>query len=239
MKVTEFQKEIGVNSRGFGSFMGQHGKFKGDKSNVYYNAFAFFKKRELQGVKPPKKAKISKEEEEKKFDVSAIKLDGESTTSVPVYDTCDEIRKKISAYLREPGVTQAAFLREIAKTYPEEKKIQPKILSDFLGKKRADRWKYEFCILCFLSQRGNGEAVGELWWCVDTKNSSSRRIWCHVSERAVEDNRTYYLPVFAFPLAFGLVSFSKLFAPGIIPPISCHYDVRHQDDAELDNTKLI
>lgn len=46
MKVTEFQKEIGVNSRGFGSFMGQHGKFKGDKSNVYYNAFAFFKKRE-------------------------------------------------------------------------------------------------------------------------------------------------------------------------------------------------
>lgn len=55
----------------------------------------------------------------------------------------------------------------------------------------------------------------------------------------VFESRTYYLPVFAFPLAFGLVSFSKLFAPGIIPPISCHYDVRHQDDAELDNTKLI
>ncbi|KAF7878798.1 hypothetical protein EAF04_000001 [Stromatinia cepivora] len=137
MKVTEFQKKIGANSKSYGSFIGQNGKFKGDKSNVYYNAFAFFKKRELQGVKPPKKAKVSKAEEEKKFDVSAIKLDGESTASVPVYDSCDEVRKKISAYLREPGVTQAAFLREIAKTYPEEKKIQSKVLNDFLGKKGA------------------------------------------------------------------------------------------------------
>lgn len=156
----------------------------------------------LQGVKPPKKAKISKEEEEKKFDVSAIKLDGESTTSVPVYDTCDEIRKKISAYLREPGVTQAAFLREIAKTYPEEKKIQPKILSDFLGKKGPTAGNtssaYYASYVFFEKIRirdgkpksKHREEMEKQWESsggVDTKNSSSRRIWCHVSERAVED----------------------------------------------------
>ncbi|ESZ96296.1 hypothetical protein SBOR_3351 [Sclerotinia borealis F-4128] len=113
MKVTEFQKKIGANGKSYSSFL----------------------ENRLQGVKPPKKPKVSKEEEEKKFDVSEIKLDGESTASVPVYDSCDEVRKKISAYLREPGVTQASFLREIAKTYTEEKKIQSKVLNDFLGKK--------------------------------------------------------------------------------------------------------
>ncbi|KAJ8069573.1 hypothetical protein OCU04_000012 [Sclerotinia nivalis] len=212
MKVTEFQKKIGANSKSYGSFMGQSGKFKGDKSNVYYNAFAFFKKRELQGVKPPKKAKVSKAEEEKKFDVSAIKLDGESTISVPVYDSCDEIRKKISAYLREPGVTQAAFLREIAKTYPEEKKIQSKVLNDFLGKKGATAGNtssvyyasYVFFEKLRLrdgkSKSKHREEMEKQWASeggIDTKTSSSRGYWCHVSERAVEDK-------------YGKVSFYKI-----------------------------
>lgn len=83
---------------------------------------------------PKKKVKKG---EEKDNDVSAIKLDGEDELEVEVYDTCDEMRKKISAYLREPGVTQAGGLREIAKTYPDGKKIQSKVLNDFLGKKGA------------------------------------------------------------------------------------------------------
>ncbi|RAL63328.1 hypothetical protein DID88_003753 [Monilinia fructigena] len=202
MKVTEFQKKIGVNSRSYGSFMGQNGKSKGDKSNVYYNAFAFFKKRELQGVKPPKKAKVSKAEEEKKFDVSAIKLDGEFTTSVPIYDTCDEVRKKISAYLREPGVTQAAFLREIAKTYPEEKKIHSKILNDFLGKKGPTAGNtssaYYASYVFFEKIRirdgkpksKHREEMEKQWASsggVDTKLPSSLGILCQVGERPVED----------------------------------------------------
>ncbi|KAF4630270.1 hypothetical protein G7Y89_g7866 [Cudoniella acicularis] len=43
-------------------------------------------------------------------------------------------RKKISAYLAEPGITQAGFLREVAKTYPDSRKIQSKVLDDFLSK---------------------------------------------------------------------------------------------------------
>jgi len=35
---------------------------------------------------------------------------------VPVYDTCDTVRRKIRAHLRKDGVTQAAFLRAITAT---------------------------------------------------------------------------------------------------------------------------
>ncbi|KAF7959251.1 hypothetical protein EAE96_002765 [Botrytis aclada] len=202
MKVTEFQKQIGTNSRSYGAFMGQSGKFKGDQSNVYLNAFTFFKKRELQGVKPPKKPKVSKAEEQKKFDVSAIKLDGESTTSVPVYDSCDEVRKKIRAYLREPGVTQAAFLREIAKTYPEEKRIQSKVLNDFLGKKGPSAGNtsstYYAAYVFFEKVRirdgkpksKHREEMEKQWASeggVDTKTPSSRGYFCFGDERPVED----------------------------------------------------
>lgn len=116
--------------------MGQNGPDKGSGSDVYYAAFKFFKRRELQGIKVPKK-RVRPAEEATKSDVSRIHLEGEEDQSIPVYDSCDEIRKKISAYLREPGVTQAGFLREIAKAYPEGKKIQSKVLNDFLGKRGA------------------------------------------------------------------------------------------------------
>ncbi len=45
------------------------------------------------------------------------------------------MRKKVNAFLREPDVTQAAFLREVAKTHPDGKAIQSKQLTDFLSKK--------------------------------------------------------------------------------------------------------
>lgn len=134
MKVGEFQKAICVNSRSYGTFMGQSGPYKGSGSSVYVNAFAFFKHRELNGIKPLKK-KVKKEDEVKQNDVSAIVLDGEAEGEVKVYDTCDEVRKKIRAYLAGPSVTQAGFLREIAKTYGNDRKIQSKSLNDFLGKK--------------------------------------------------------------------------------------------------------
>ncbi|TVY84794.1 hypothetical protein LSUE1_G001029 [Lachnellula suecica] len=134
MKVGEFQKEIGANSKSYSSFMGQTGPYKGSGSCVYSNAFAFFKLRELSGIKAPKK-KVKKEDEVKQNDVSAIQLEGEAENAVEAYDTCDEVRKKIRAYLATPSVTQAGFLREIAKTYGDDRKIQSKVLNDFLGKK--------------------------------------------------------------------------------------------------------
>ncbi|KAF2138511.1 uncharacterized protein K452DRAFT_290651 [Aplosporella prunicola CBS 121167] len=66
MKVGEFQSAIGVSSNAYSRFMGQQGPTKGQMSDVYQNAWAFFKKRELKGIPMPrKKAKKADESDEK------------------------------------------------------------------------------------------------------------------------------------------------------------------------------
>jgi hypothetical protein len=86
-------------------------------------------------MKPPQKKKSTEAVDDMKMDVSNIHLDGEEHKDVPVYDTCDEVRKKIRAFLCQDGVTQAVFLREIAKTFGNGRKIQANMLNEFLGKK--------------------------------------------------------------------------------------------------------
>lgn len=46
-------------------------------------------------------------------DFLQVHLDGEEDDKVPVYDTCADVRRKISAHLRDPGVTQAQFCRDL------------------------------------------------------------------------------------------------------------------------------
>ncbi|KAI2470195.1 hypothetical protein F4781DRAFT_430611 [Annulohypoxylon bovei var. microspora] len=139
MKVGEFQKTIGVSSGAYQQFMSQRGTYKGNECETYARASAFFKKCEMHGLQasPPKKAKKAKKGEGKKvLDVGDIELEGEDTQEVPVYDTCDEIRKKIRALLRKPDVSQAAFCQAISKGFPEGgRKVQSRQLNAFLGKK--------------------------------------------------------------------------------------------------------
>ncbi|KAI1653249.1 hypothetical protein F4813DRAFT_375213 [Daldinia decipiens] len=134
MNVGDFQKAIGVSSGAYQRFMNQSGTYKGKDCDTYRKAFTLFKKRELQGLKavPPKRPRKSESEA---LDVSDIKLYGEDTQSVPVYDTCDEVRKKIRAFLRKPDISQSAFCRAIAKSFPGEKRIQSRQLNCFLDKK--------------------------------------------------------------------------------------------------------
>jgi hypothetical protein len=70
---------------------------------VCQNAFAFFKHRELNDIKAPRK-KVKKEDEDKATDVSGVHLEGEEEEEIPVYDTCDMVRKKIREYLAHPSV---------------------------------------------------------------------------------------------------------------------------------------
>ncbi|KAF1938543.1 hypothetical protein EJ02DRAFT_473407 [Clathrospora elynae] len=49
-----------------------------------------------------------------KLHLDEVVLDGKMDDGVQVYDTCDEIRRKINAHLKIPGVTQASFLRAIS-----------------------------------------------------------------------------------------------------------------------------
>lgn len=59
MNVGEFQKAIGVTGNAYSRFMGQNGTTKGIESSVYGAAWAFFKKRELQGLKMTRKTAAS------------------------------------------------------------------------------------------------------------------------------------------------------------------------------------
>ncbi|TDZ14192.1 hypothetical protein Cob_v012877 [Colletotrichum orbiculare MAFF 240422] len=71
-------------------------------------------------------------------DLSDIHLDGDETMSVPVYDTCQDIRTKINAQLRKDGATKAGFLRAIVKAaYPpgSDAKMAASLLANFLAKK--------------------------------------------------------------------------------------------------------
>lgn len=135
MKVTHFQKENGINSNSYGRFMKLKGPYSGIDNQTYHQAHRFFRKREEKGIKPlpPKKPTAA---DVAKFDVSGVSLDGEALDEVRVFDDCNEVRRKINAHLKEPGITAAGFCREMAKFFSDaDKKIQSKQLNDFLKKK--------------------------------------------------------------------------------------------------------
>lgn len=155
MKVGQFQDKIGVSSNAYLRFMKQSGPTKGLGCDTYQNAWEFFKKRELKGIPlPRKKAKTSKNSDDSKsksskgaakkgsgdIDISDIHLDGEDTDSVPIHDTCSEIRKKISAYLRKPNVTSTQFCRDLAGQYhtKQDSKVSTSQLQQFRGKSKPD-----------------------------------------------------------------------------------------------------
>ncbi|OCL14862.1 hypothetical protein AOQ84DRAFT_330342 [Glonium stellatum] len=75
-------------------------------------------------------------------DVSDIHLEGEEEDKVPVYETCDMIRRKIDQYLKKPGVTQASFCRDLQAQYHTPsgpKSITSSQLASFRGKKGYDK----------------------------------------------------------------------------------------------------
>ncbi|KAI0884045.1 uncharacterized protein GGS22DRAFT_189171 [Annulohypoxylon maeteangense] len=153
MTKTDFSKAIGCRSvNTLNAFLRQTGSNGGSSSVVYFNAWAWFRQREVAKLKMPDMKKkqaqeagaasgssaggsTSKTAAAKSLpDISHIYLGGEDEDDVSVWDTCDEVRKKINAHLRTSGVTQAQFCRDIFAQLrqPKIKSIQSKQLSDFL-----------------------------------------------------------------------------------------------------------
>lgn len=131
MKVTHFQRACGITASSYGGFMKQKGPDSGVNSITYGAAFEFFKDREEKGIKIPptsnKRQKVNGGDEKKGgIDVEELKkvhLDGEEDVQVEIYDTCDEVRRKMAAHLRKPGVTGAGFCRDLcAVAYPNDSK---------------------------------------------------------------------------------------------------------------------
>ncbi|ROV99433.1 hypothetical protein VMCG_06430 [Cytospora schulzeri] len=61
------------------------------------------------------KASSKKAQAEALLDVSSVHLEGEDIDRVPVYETCDTIRRKIRDVLKKDGVTQAGYCRALAR----------------------------------------------------------------------------------------------------------------------------
>lgn len=89
MKIGQFCDVIGVSQNAYRRFMAQNGKFAGDGCATYQNAWEFFKKREMAGLKIPTKkqktaattasssaASSSGKKDGVTSDVSNIHLDG-------------------------------------------------------------------------------------------------------------------------------------------------------------------
>jgi hypothetical protein len=62
MKIGELQKAMGVTAKSYDTFMGKNGPDNGTNTATLPSAYRFFKKREAEGIKVPKK-KVKKEEE--------------------------------------------------------------------------------------------------------------------------------------------------------------------------------
>lgn len=157
MKKGEFCDAIGSGHHSLNAFLQKSGPHNGIQSEAYDNAFVWFKQRELAGLKMPDVKKRQKQAEaasgaasgpaakkakksaapEGVPDLSQIHLDGEEDDSVPVFDTADELRKKISAHLKTPGLTAAQFCRDLYAQLnaPTCKTISTTQLSSFRGKK--------------------------------------------------------------------------------------------------------
>lgn len=140
--MSDFQKTLQVTPAEYKSFMGQlKGPGNGLKNKTYAAAHHFFTRKGSgsQDVKSPasKKRKTgnksddskasnadgkdnkakSKENESIKAD-DLPKLDGEDDGSVPVYDTCNDVRTKIDAHLKKHKLSKKVFAEEISKCQP-------------------------------------------------------------------------------------------------------------------------
>jgi hypothetical protein len=134
MKVGEFQRELGVSGPAYNRFMNRTGTWDGEGTDTYFEAVKFFKKREFAGLplqapkaKRPKTSAAMKTNasgqtkstvSEAQLDTGCVKLEGEEQCTVPIYMTCNDVRKALRALIAK-GVTQAALCRALSKQYPE------------------------------------------------------------------------------------------------------------------------
>ncbi|KAK1943171.1 hypothetical protein P3T76_005808 [Phytophthora citrophthora] len=134
MAQTAFLKLCDINSNSYYRFMNLKGPYSGSENQTYEGAAIFFYRREktekeekakLKAMAPKDRKRKATEEKEQKTKkrkagddllekILAVEItDTDKDGDIPVYDDCDEIRKKINFFLGEKTVTKAAFLRAL------------------------------------------------------------------------------------------------------------------------------
>lgn len=151
-----------------------------------------------------KKAKAATEKATKAGNLFDISLPGEDEGKVEIYDSCDELRRKITVHLSVSGQTKAAFLRDIIKAansdaYPL--KIQGKQLADFLALRGAlggNSSKVCYASYVYFEKKRITEGekktkhrlgMEEAWGTEGGLPREMRRggYWCRAGEEPVED----------------------------------------------------
>ncbi|SCV50057.1 uncharacterized protein FFB14_11246 [Fusarium fujikuroi] len=135
MTKAEFCRATGANSNSLNKFLKQKGPFGGSNSAVWRNAYVWFQQREVMGLKMPdaKKRQLKQSKKEAPDGTHSKGVALPDINDVPIFDDCDEIRRKINAHMKIPSMTQAQFCRDIYAQFkaPMCKGIQSKQLSDF------------------------------------------------------------------------------------------------------------
>lgn len=156
MTQTAWLRQCDINSNSYYRFMKLKGPYSGNDNQTFEFASIFFYRRErdaakkklaekskpvdkkrkaaeqlVEKEKKQKKAKKSSEGAELLQRIADTKLEDEDENGdVPVFDDCDEIRRKINAFLRTGLVTKAAFLRALGN-------VNSNSLRSFLGLRRG------------------------------------------------------------------------------------------------------
>lgn len=117
LNQTQLQNKLGVSPNSYRSFMNAKGPQGGIESNTFAAAHLFFAKREDRGYKQPRaKRRKTSEADVKKSNVDGMPtINGEKEGTVKIYDTCDDIRTKITNHLKKTNLTKVALAKELSK----------------------------------------------------------------------------------------------------------------------------
>ncbi|RYP43148.1 hypothetical protein DL770_011828 [Monosporascus sp. CRB-9-2] len=116
IKKGEFRDATGNSYGALNSFLKKIGTTDGYTSDVCQDSWDWFKQREVAGLKMPdvkKRQKIEAAATQNTAAAAPHHLPGEEIGDVKVYDTCDEIRRKLNEHLKTPSRTQAQFCRDL------------------------------------------------------------------------------------------------------------------------------
>ena len=202
-KIGEFCKTLNVSTTGYRRFMTQSGRDKGTGSDTFMEAWAFFKKREMAGLKMPQAKKVepvetgstrsNKKAKGDAIDVSDIHLDLEDQEAVPIFETCNEVRRKIRIYLKRPGVSKASLLRQLEKQFPEKPTagLSTTSFTTFMaqhGNMRCSGSPIYYGAYClFEKQRIKDGKMEEAWGLASATRDSIDRLWMRDDEHLEED----------------------------------------------------
>jgi hypothetical protein len=177
----------------------------------------YFEKREIAGLKMPKKKKANTEKEKSSttagkkqttikssdVDISDVWLEGQDKDEVAIYMTCDDVRNAIEAHLRTTDATQASFLRSITSmfTNPPQKGCSAGGLKTFLSSDGSMMGasspifygSYVFLEKMRIAQgkpKSEKRLKMEKMWApkgVDVRKDLKTRMWMHVDNRLFTD----------------------------------------------------